>query len=124
MSGWFAAAEAVALRIDESAKGREENPNSLRSDMRIFFPNTDLSILSATTPPVDANQTGQYASPRSKSSATANRTGQYASPRSKSSATANRTGQYASPESKASVDANQTGKYAIPRSMTSLHFYK
>ena len=46
----------VALRIVKSAKCVTKNPNSLRSNMRIFCNNASLSILRATKAPVDDKQ--------------------------------------------------------------------
>lgn len=53
---WFAVSETEPLSLHKSAKGRNKNPNSLRSDMRIFASNADLRKLKGSKSPANANQ--------------------------------------------------------------------
>ena len=48
--------EPESLRLHKSAKNRIKNPNSLRSDMRIFAPNADFHKLRGSMSPANANQ--------------------------------------------------------------------
>jgi len=53
---WFAGFGARTSKLIKSAKGRSKNPNSLRSDMRIFAPNADFHKLRGSMSPANANQ--------------------------------------------------------------------
>ena len=46
--------EPETLSCQKSAKNRSKNPNSLRSDMRIFAPNADSCQLRVSKPPANA----------------------------------------------------------------------
>ena len=46
--------EPVTLSLQKSAKNRSKNPNSLRSDMRIFAPNADSCMPRVTKAPSNA----------------------------------------------------------------------
>ena len=47
--------ETEPLSLQKSAKSRDKNPNSLRSDMRIFAPNADSYKLRGSMSPANAN---------------------------------------------------------------------
>ena len=46
--------EPETLSLQKSAKNRSKNPNSLRSDMRIFAPNADSCQLRVSKSPANA----------------------------------------------------------------------
>ncbi len=46
--------EPEPLSLRKSAKNRGKNPNSLRSNMRIFAPNADFRNLRGSKPPANA----------------------------------------------------------------------
>ena len=48
--------ETEPLSRQKSAKSRGKNPNSLRSDMRIFGPNADSCLLRGSRSPANANR--------------------------------------------------------------------
>ena len=50
--------EPETLSLQKSAKNRGKNPNSLRSDMRIFAPNADSRKLRVPMSPANANEGG------------------------------------------------------------------
>ena len=50
--------ETEPLSWRKSAKSRGKNPNSLRSDMRIFAPNADSRKLRVPMSPANANEGG------------------------------------------------------------------
>ena len=47
--------EPETLSLQKSAKNRGKNPNSLRSDMRIFAPDADSCELRGSRTPANAN---------------------------------------------------------------------
>ena len=48
--------EPETLSCQKSATYRSKNPNSLRSDMRIFGPNADSCLLRGSRSPANANR--------------------------------------------------------------------
>ncbi len=46
--------ETEPLSLRKSAKSRDKNPNSLRSDMRIFAPNADFRKLRGSKSPANS----------------------------------------------------------------------